>query len=108
MPKYTLTYLDVAREEYYDALLYYKERSINAAVSFETAMETLEEMLSLWPHIGRKIDGYDDVYSLVIPKFPYILCFRVSDYDLEIVAICLFNTYRNPKRLEKILNDRTQ
>jgi hypothetical protein len=46
MPNYTLTYLDVAKEEYYDALLYYKEKSVNAAIRFETAMETLEEMLS--------------------------------------------------------------
>jgi plasmid stabilization system protein ParE len=106
MHKYALTYLDAAKEEYFDALLYYKERSINAAVGFEAAMETLEEMLTMWPHIGNQIEGYDDVYSLVVPKFPYILCFRVSDNDLEIVALCLFNTYRNPKRLHKLLDSR--
>jgi plasmid stabilization system protein ParE len=106
MRKYTLTYLDAAKEEYFNALLYYKERSINAAVGFEAAMETLEEMLMMWPHIGRQIEGYDDVYCLVVPKYPYILCFRVSDHDLEIVAICLFNTYRDPKRLRGLLDGR--
>ncbi|MDR0518568.1 MAG: type II toxin-antitoxin system RelE/ParE family toxin [Clostridiales Family XIII bacterium] len=106
MPKYTLSYLDAAKEEYFDALLYYKEKSINAAVSFESAMETLEEMLAMWPHIGKQIEGYDDVFSLVVPKYPYLLCFRVSDYDLEIVAICLFNTYRDPKRLHKLIDSR--
>ncbi|MDR1797564.1 MAG: hypothetical protein LBR44_09035 [Clostridiales Family XIII bacterium] len=57
MQSYTLTYLDLAKEEYFDALMYYKEK-------------------------------------------------RVSDHDLEIVALCLFNTYRDPERLKALLEAR--
>jgi len=106
MQSYTLTYLDLAKEEYFDALMYYKEKSVMAAVGFESAMETLEELLMMWPHIGRKVEGYDDVSCIPVPKYPYILCFRVSDHDLEIVALCLFNTYRDPERLKALLEAR--
>ena len=107
MPEYTLSYLDAAKEEYYNALIYYKERSVNAAVAFESAIETIEGLIKLWPHIGRNLDAYPDVEYLPVPNYPYILCYRVSDYDLEIVAICLFNTYRDPKKFSAMMKRRT-
>jgi hypothetical protein len=53
LPKYRISYLDAAKEEHFDALLYYKERSINAAVAFESAIETLEGH-----HMPKKFDCF--------------------------------------------------
>jgi plasmid stabilization system protein ParE len=106
MNNYVVIYLDDARTEYYDALIYYKERSINAAVGFETALATVEGLLSDFPEIGRVLEEFPTIRKIQIVNYPYTIYYRLDHDALEIVAISLFNTYRDPQRLTKILRSR--
>jgi plasmid stabilization system protein ParE len=108
MSDYIVVYLDDAREEYYDALIYYKERSLNAAVGFETALETVESMLAGFPEAGRALENFPTIRKFPLVNYPYTIYYRLDNDSLEIVAISLFNTHRDPQKLENLLNNRVQ
>jgi plasmid stabilization system protein ParE len=101
-----MTYLDVARDEYFEALLYYKQHSLNAAVGFEVALETVENLLCEFPGVGHNLENFPEVKFFSLKNYPYTIYYRTDHDALEVVAISLFNNNRNPKRLEQLLKMR--
>ena len=69
-----------------DILEYLAERDVRAAAALAEAMERLVDLLREHPASGRhgRVEG---TRELVISGLPYIVAYRVSGSDIEVLAV---------------------
>lgn len=80
-----LRYLSVARDEFREAIDWYRVRSIGAARHFNIEMKVVEKLLSQHPRIGRRVEA--DARSLCVNDFPFSLIYTIGSGELVVVAV---------------------
>jgi plasmid stabilization system protein ParE len=88
--KYTLIETDEARDDINAALKAYGKYGKNTFDRFDSAIETVEEILQEAPFTGHIIDGVpENIRVRSIPKYPYAFYYRINDKKLEVLAFAL-------------------
>jgi plasmid stabilization system protein ParE len=59
---------------------------------FLIKVETVTELLRMWPEVGSTLDEIEGVRSFPIPKYPYKLYYTVFRDTLEVIGISVFHT----------------
>lgn len=94
MKKYQILLLPKAQQELEEAVLWYEEQQTTIGLKlvecFENAIKTLETTPEIFV---RKHKQYRE---LLIPKFPYLIIYRVEENNVYIVSF--FHTKRSTKR----------
>jgi toxin ParE1/3/4 len=76
----------LAEQELADAIAYYENQEISLGLELLETIEYSTKLLVRYPEMGSPIKGV--ICSLVIPKFPYALLYRLLDSNnIRILAI---------------------
>jgi len=59
---------------------------------FLIKVETVTDLLRMWPEIGSVLEEIDGVRSFPIPKYPYRLYYTIFHNELEIIGISVYHT----------------
>ncbi|MDR0843337.1 MAG: type II toxin-antitoxin system RelE/ParE family toxin [Acidobacteriota bacterium] len=101
MTNYKFNFVDEAKKEYEAAARYYLDNGgIDVAERFVLKVDTVIEMLEMWPNAGRNLDEISGIKCSVIPKYPYQLYYRLNDDGLEVIGLSVYHTRRD---LDKLL-----
>ena len=65
---------------------YIDARNPAAAQKVMQAIETAAQRLTVFPQLGRPSDR-SDIRLLQVPGHPYLLPYRVANYEIEIIAV---------------------
>ncbi|MDR1713511.1 MAG: type II toxin-antitoxin system RelE/ParE family toxin [Coriobacteriales bacterium] len=100
---YSFRFDSIAQEQLVEAVEYYTENaSEEVARRFLIKIETITEMLCVWPEVGIVLEGFPEVRSCKVPKFPYRVYYRINQDILEVVAVSIYHSSRD---LDKLLFD---
>lgn len=94
--KYKITFRERASREYLDSLLWYKDRSNEAAENFVKAIDETLERISLNPTRFR--NTYNGFYETAARKFPFSIVYFVDEGEKRIVVVSIFHFKRSPKK----------
>jgi plasmid stabilization system protein ParE len=62
---------------------------------FLVKVETIIEMLRMWPEVGVELEEIPGVRAFSISKYPYRLYYTVFRDELEIIGISVYHTKRD-------------
>ena len=99
---YLIVYQPGAIAEYEAAALWYKERSIQAAENFETAVNKKINILRTYPTQYRKT--YKEFREIPLDKYPFNIIYLVDEVKMKVVISSLYHHKRNPKKKYKKLS----
>jgi plasmid stabilization system protein ParE len=69
-------------------------------------VETVIDILKLWPELGSELDEIKGVRAFSIPKYPYRLYYTIFRNELEILGISIYHTRRDLDALISVLERR--
>jgi toxin ParE1/3/4 len=76
----------LAEQELLDAASYYEKQNEGFGLEYLAEVEGAVNLLMRYPAAGAVVQGY--IRRLILPKFPYLLLYRIVDDDLiRILAI---------------------
>jgi plasmid stabilization system protein ParE len=100
---YSFRFDTIAQEQLIEAVEYYNEHpSPENGKRFLAKIETIVELLCMWPEVAPHLDELPEVRSIKVPKYPYRLYYRINDSNLEVVGLSVYHTRRD---LEALLDD---
>jgi plasmid stabilization system protein ParE len=73
---------------------------------FLIKVETVTELLRMWPEIGSELEALEGVWSFPIPKYPYRLYYTIFHDEIEIIGIAIYHTKRDVDALIETLERR--
>jgi plasmid stabilization system protein ParE len=73
---------------------------------FLIKVETVVELLSVWPEVGSQLEELDGVRGFSIPKYPYRLYYTIINDELEIIGIALYHSRKDYESLLEKLSER--
>lgn len=91
---YKISYQPIALEEYEEAVLWYRQKSEQAAENFVLAVESQLDILRKAPDRYRKT--YRDFREAPIKKYPYCIVYLVDDMDRSVIISSIYHYKRNP------------
>ncbi len=92
---YTITFRKKATSEFLQSLLWYKERSLQAANNFSKEVNnTLDNILND-PFSGR--NTYKNFFEVRTQKFPFIIVYFIDEKENNIIITSTFHFKRNPR-----------
>jgi toxin ParE1/3/4 len=95
--KFTVIISPTAFNDIDDATIYYALHSKKASrLFYENTFKTID-VIRKNPYYEIRFDNYR---ALKIHKFPFLVIFKVNEKKKEIHVITIFNTYRNPDKIE--------
>ncbi|MDR1852766.1 MAG: type II toxin-antitoxin system RelE/ParE family toxin [Propionibacteriaceae bacterium] len=104
---YSFKFSDESQEELAEIIDYYNHHpNPDNGKRFLVKVETVVELLQLWPEAGAELEGIPGVRGFSIPKYPYRLYYTVLDTELAIIGISIYGTRRDPANLAQTLRDR--
>ena len=59
---------------------------------FLIKVETVTDLLRMWPEVGSVLEEVEGVRSFSIPKYPYKLYYTIFNDSLEVIGISLYHT----------------
>ena len=98
---YLIAWQQRAIAEYEAAALWYRERSIQAAQNFETAVNKNIDILRTYPTRYRKT--YKEFREIHLDKYPFNIIYLVDEIKLKVIISSLYHYKRNPKNKYKKL-----
>ena len=99
---YRYIIIPLAQQDYEESVIWYQERSQQAAENFVLAVEHTLKLICNNPQRWRK--GYKDFQELGIKKFPHSIIYKIETGNQTIVVTAIYHGKRNPKkRYRKIL-----
>ena len=98
---YLIAWQQRAIAEYEAAALWYKERSIQAAENFETAVNKKINILRTHPIRYRKT--YKEFREIQLAKYPFNIIYLVDEIKGRVIISSLYHHKRNPKKKYKKL-----
>ncbi len=98
---YQIAYQQRAIAEYEAAALWYKERSIQAAENFETAVDKKINILRTYPAQYRKT--YKKFREIQLDKYPFNIIYLVDEIKMKVIISSIYHHKRNPKKKFKKL-----
>jgi len=93
---YSIAYQQRAIIEYEVAAGWYKERSEQAAVNFETAVNKKLNLLRENPKRYRKT--YFEFRELPLDKYPFNIIYLVDDIKMMVIVSSIYHHKRNPEK----------
>ena len=93
---YSYSFVDIAQEEYEDAINWYADRSLVAAGGFVDAVDHALTLICDSPSRWRNV--YKDYYELALKKYPYSIVYNINDTINLVVVNSIYHHSRNPKR----------
>lgn len=95
--KFTVTISPTAYKDIDDAITYYASHSKKASrLFYENTFKTID-VIQKNPYYEIRFDNYR---VLKIHKFPFLVIFKVNEKKKEILVVTIFNTHRNPNKME--------
>jgi plasmid stabilization system protein ParE len=73
---------------------------------FLIKVETIIEILRMWPEVGIELEEIKGVRAFSISKYPYRLYYTVFHDELEIIGISVYHTRRDLDTLIDKLEER--
>ncbi|MDR0847676.1 MAG: type II toxin-antitoxin system RelE/ParE family toxin [Propionibacteriaceae bacterium] len=73
---------------------------------FLVKVETVVELLRLWPEAGAQVPELPTVRGFSIPKYPYRLYYTLIRQELAIIGLALYNTNQDTVALIDTLTRR--
>ena len=99
---YSYILLETAQHEYETSLIWYAERSEQAAENYVFAIDNAIDLIVRFPTRWR--NKFKNFYELGVKKYPYSIIYTI-DAEKEIVVIyAVFHHKRNPKKKYKKVN----
>ena len=90
---YNFRFSPETQEELAEIVEYYSTRpNPDNGKRFLVKVETVTELLRMWPEVGSKLEEIEGVRSFPIPKYPYRLYYTIFKNDLEIIGISVYHT----------------
>ena len=96
---YVIAYQPGAIAEFEAAAFWYKERSIQAAENFETAVNKKISILRIQPTQYRKT--YKEFREIRLDKYPFNIIYLVDEVKMKVIISSLYHHKRNPKKKYK-------
>jgi plasmid stabilization system protein ParE len=93
---YQYTLLRSAQEEYEKSVLWYLERSEQAAEGFIEAFENACLLICAEPAMWR--NEFKQYYELKLKKYPFSIIYKIDDKAHQINIYSIYHHSRNPKR----------
>ncbi len=84
--------IDLANEEYLDAVKFYKLENIELEVSFKFEILNTLNIISRFPGIGDNISN--DIKKMLVSRFPYQIFYK--EYSENIVVFSISHQHREP------------
>jgi len=104
---YNFRFSPETQEELAEIVEYYSTRpSPENGKRFLVKVETVTDLLCMWPEVGSKLDEIEGVRSFPIPKFPYRLYYTIFENNLEIIGISVYHTKQDLDALIEKLESR--
>ncbi len=88
-------YLQRAREEFKEAVIWYEEREAGLGADLEKEVLEKVELITKHPIRYRISKAY--YREAVIKRFPYLIIYRYNKSKKLITILSIFQTSRNPK-----------
>jgi plasmid stabilization system protein ParE len=73
---------------------------------FLVKVETITDLLCIWPEIGTALEDIEGVRSFPIPKYPYRLYYTIFRNEIEIIGIAIHHMKRDIDALVETLERR--
>ena len=90
---YSFRFSPETQEELAEIVEYYNSHpSPENGKRFLVKVETVTDLLRMWPEVGSALDEIDGVRSFPIPKYPYRLYYTIFHDQLEIIGISVYHT----------------
>ncbi len=99
---YSIRFRAEVKDDALRAYRWYEDKSIGLGEEFLRIFYANARELVRNPLIYRKI--YKNFRRRLLRRFPYAIYFLIENHT--IIVFGLFHTARNPRRIEKILNER--
>lgn len=92
---FTITLRKRAVKEYLEAIIWYRERSLQAAENFVRAEDVAFTNVTVHPlNYGNT---YKQFREIKVQKFPYAIVYFIDNKKNEVVITTVFHYKRNPK-----------
>ena len=85
-----------AAKEYLKAIVWYKERSLQAAENFVKAVNETFSNIEAQPEHYR--NTYKHFHEIKLKKYPYSLVYFIDNERNTVVVTTMFHSKRNPKK----------
>ena len=85
-----------AAKEYLESIIWYQERSLEAAENFVTAVNTAFTSIELQPASYKKI--YKHFREIKLKKYPFTVIYFIDEETKRIVITTIFHNKRNPSK----------
>jgi len=93
---YTITYKEIAAEEYAEAIEWYAGRSKLAAENFIAVVEEKPDNISKNPKRYKNI--YKAYYETPLSKYPYVIVYSIDEPLTRVVILAVYHTSRSPRK----------
>ena len=104
---YNFRFSPETQEELAEIVEYYSTRpNPDNGKRFLVKVETVTDLLRMWPEVGSKLEEIEGVRSFPIPKYPYRLYYTIYKNDLEIIGISVYHTKQDLDALIEKLEGR--
>lgn len=96
MTKASLIYTSEAREDIYDAYVYYEKVQPGLGDRFLATLDACFEAIIQSPKTYRFF--FVNIRGFVVPTFPYLILYRATSVEVQVISV--FHTSRDPKHWE--------
>ena len=104
---YNFRFSPETQEELAEIVEYYSTRpNPDNGKRFLVKVETVTELLRMWPEVGSALEQIEGVRSFPIPKYPYRLYYTIFRDELEIIGISVYHTKQDLDALIEKLEQR--
>lgn len=93
---YKITLRKRAVKEYLEAIIWYKERSVQAAENFVKSVNKAFAYIEVSPQNYRII--FSHFHEIQLQKYPYTIVYFIDNDKNSIVITAIFHYKRNPKK----------
>lgn len=93
---YKISFRKRASVEYLNSLIWYKERSLQAAENYVLAVNEALDRVASNPHQFR--NTYQQFYEIGLKRYPFAIIYFIDEHEHQIVVVSIFHYKRNPRK----------
>lgn len=94
MATYRIVLRQTAREEYFEAIKWYQEKSLAAAENFVAAVSEKFDHISNYPRQYKNI--YKSYHETSLKIYPYTIVYFIEDNRQRVVIVAVYHQKRHP------------
>ena len=93
--KYSLLFLEEAKQEWLDAVEYYESKQKRLGTRFSKSVEAHLQILIKSPKYFKKVKK--DYRQILVKPFPFLIIYRIDETKYIAVIVSVFHAKRHPK-----------